>query len=148
MPIAELILQELSCIKGNEQTDEVYFILKIEYTNRNDVIMDRYPSGKPEHIQMRAGDIIRNTQLYIGDGDGGITITLTVKEQDTRGVLSNMRVLDDTIGSVVLHSEAGQPLHARPGKHATVVVHDEDSANFELTGAHALYRGRVVLTNK
>jgi hypothetical protein len=147
MPVAELTLQELTCHKGNEKTDEVYFIVKIEYDNRSDVVMDRYPSGKPEHIQMNAGDTIRDLQLYIGEG-GPLTLTIHFKEQDASGLLSAMTGMDDTLGVLVLKSKPGEGLAASPEKTAKVVAVDGHVLRFELNGANAHYSGQLTLTNK
>jgi hypothetical protein len=147
MPVAELTLQELTCHRGNEKTDEVYFIVKIEYDNRSDVVMDRYPSGKPEHIQMSAGDTIRDLQLYIGEG-GPLTLTIHFKEQDASGLLSVMTGMDDTLGVLVLKSKPGEGLAGSPEKTAKVVSVDGHVLRFELSGANAHYTGALSLTNK
>ncbi|MBX3101675.1 MAG: hypothetical protein KF690_04135, partial [Bacteroidetes bacterium] len=104
-------------------------------------------SGKPEHIQMTAGDVIRNLQLYIGEG-GGLQLTLFFKEQDGSGLLSAMTGLDDTLGVLSLVSKPGVPLQARGEKTAKVLSIDNHILQFELNGAHAHYTGQLQLTNK
>lgn len=139
MAITEVTLVELECLKGNEAEDEIYFITKVVYDDAHASVMDRYPTGDPENLKMKAGEKVSNIQLYVGDA-GPSTITIDIKEQDAKGLLSAMTGLDDTIGTVEFRIDENKNIVGGARKTAKVLSGHSGDYTYDLTGGNSHYK--------